>query len=226
MSNFYIASSRELSNDFWSNLADYGAIEQDCIKSPEELETLSTQLTSRSRIFFPHWNWIVPKHIHTMHDCIMFHMTDLPFGRGGSPLQNLILTGHDQTVISAFRCEDGLDSGPVYSKIPLSLSGRAQEILKRADIAISHQIVDLIEEIAEPIPQAGEPTFFVRRKPEQSAISETSDLGELFNLIRALDAPGYRKANLRYGDLTYFFSDAVLENDELRASVRITPESE
>ena len=28
--------------------------------------------------------------IHENYKCIIFHMTDLPFGRGGSPLQNLI----------------------------------------------------------------------------------------------------------------------------------------
>jgi len=108
----------------------------------------------------------------------------------------------------------------------LSLSGQAHEILKRADFAMSQQIVDLIEARPEPIPQQGEPTYFVRRKPDQSTISEASGQGEIFNLIRALDAPGYRNANLRHEGLTYFFSNAIFENDELRASVRITQEGE
>ena len=41
-------------------------------------------------IFFPHWSWIIPKDIFNNFQCIVFHMTDLPFGRGGSPLQNPI----------------------------------------------------------------------------------------------------------------------------------------
>ena len=44
-------------------------------------------------IFFLHWNWIVPETIFTKFECVCFHMTDLPYGRGGSPLQNLILEG-------------------------------------------------------------------------------------------------------------------------------------
>ena len=42
-------------------------------------------------IFFPHWSWLIPNEIYENYECILFHMTDLPYGRGGSPLQNLIL---------------------------------------------------------------------------------------------------------------------------------------
>ena len=42
-------------------------------------------------VFFPHWSWLIPEEIHSRFDCVIFHMTDLPYGRGGSPLQNLIV---------------------------------------------------------------------------------------------------------------------------------------
>ena len=45
-------------------------------------------------IFFAHWSSIIPKSIHEDFECVIFHMTDLPYGRGGSPLQNLIVRGH------------------------------------------------------------------------------------------------------------------------------------
>ena len=41
-------------------------------------------------IFFPHWSWRVPREIIENYECVCFHMTDLPYGRGGTPLQNLI----------------------------------------------------------------------------------------------------------------------------------------
>ena len=41
-------------------------------------------------VFFPHWSWKIPPSIYENYNCVVFHMTDLPFGRGGSPLQNLI----------------------------------------------------------------------------------------------------------------------------------------
>ena len=58
-------------------------------------------------------------------------MTDLPYGRGGSPLQNLIIRGHRDTQLTALKCEENVDEGPVYAKTPLSLSGSAEEILAR-----------------------------------------------------------------------------------------------
>ena len=53
-------------------------------------------------IFFPHWSEKVADEIINRYECICFHATDLPFGRGGSPTQNLIIQGFDKTKISAF----------------------------------------------------------------------------------------------------------------------------
>ena len=56
-------------------------------------------------------------------------MTDLPYGRGGSPLQNLIIIrGLKTTKITAFKCVAEIDVGPVYLKKTLSLEGNAQDI--------------------------------------------------------------------------------------------------
>ena len=67
-------------------------------------------------IFFPHWSWIVPQEITNNYDCVCFHMTDLPYGRGGSPLQNLIIRGHKTTKITALKMIQELDTGDVYLK--------------------------------------------------------------------------------------------------------------
>lgn len=42
-------------------------------------------------IFFPHWNYKVPKNIFENYICVCFHLGRLPQNRGGSPIQNLIL---------------------------------------------------------------------------------------------------------------------------------------
>ena len=42
-------------------------------------------------IFFPHWSHIVSEKIIIKYKCICFHTSPLPYGRGGSPIQNLIL---------------------------------------------------------------------------------------------------------------------------------------
>jgi len=123
-------------------------------------------------IFFTHWSWMVDKEITDNYDCVCFHPTDLPYGRGGSPLQNLITLGHKETKISAFRMNDEVDGGDIYLKQDLLLSGSAHEIFKRmADIYV--EMIDfIITSNPEPAPQSGEVTAFVRRTPEQSRIDE------------------------------------------------------
>src|ERR1700733_9644610 len=65
-------------------------------------------------IFFPHWGYLVPSSILELTECVCFHETDVPFGRGGSPLQNLIARGHRETKLSALRMVAEVDAGPVY----------------------------------------------------------------------------------------------------------------
>ena len=65
-------------------------------------------------IFFPHWSNIVPSNITGKFDCVCFHMTDLPFGRGGSPLQNLIVRGVKATKLTALKMVEQIDAGPIY----------------------------------------------------------------------------------------------------------------
>src|SRR5690242_2866818 len=92
-------------------------------------------------VFFPHWSWRVPDNVVSGYDCVCFHMTDLPFGRGGSPLQNLIVQGASETQLTAFRMTADLDAGPVYAKRKLSLDGAAHEIYSRA----AELCLDLLE---------------------------------------------------------------------------------
>ena len=43
-------------------------------------------------------------------------MTDLPFGRGGSPLQNLLLRDIEKTKISLIKMNNKLDQGDIVQK--------------------------------------------------------------------------------------------------------------
>lgn len=174
-------------------------------------------------IFFPHWSWIVPDEILESFECVCFHMTDLPYGRGGSPLQNLIIRGHKETKITALQMTSILDGGPIYMKHPLTLEGSAHEIFVRASAAIFEMIETIIQN--EPIPQdqVGEVVEFDRRKPSESLMPKTGSLEQVYDFIRMLDAPGYPKANIAWGDYEIVFDNAKLEpgTDEVKASVLI-----
>lgn len=136
-------------------------------------------------------------------------------------MQNLIVRGHEDTVITALRCVEDIDAGPIYLKRPLNLNGSAEEIFLRADRIIESMIVTLIEERPAAIPQSGEPTFFKRRRPEQGDWSDAKHLGAVFDRIRMLDAKGYPPAFVDIGPFRLEFSRAARRTDTVEADVRI-----
>jgi len=175
-------------------------------------------------IFFPHWSYIIPEEIYENFNCVIFHMTDLPYGRGGSPLQNLIIRGHQKTVISAIQCVEEVDAGPVYLKKPLSLEGSAEEIFIRASEVIEEMIVEMLKTNPKPIPQKGKVVRFQRRKPEDGDWSKAESLDGVFDHIRMLDAEGYPPAFIRIGKYKLEFSRASRKAGTILASVKITLE--
>lgn len=174
-------------------------------------------------IFFLHWSWIVPSEILERAECVCFHMTDLPFGRGGSPLQNLIVRGLSHSKLTALRMTEELDSGPIYLKEELSLEGRAEEIYLRANDLAAKMILRMVEEEPEPQPQEGDVTVFQRRKPKDSKISDFGSLEKLFDFIRMLDAEGYPPAFIEHQGYRFEFHRASLDDGRITASVTIAP---
>jgi len=177
-------------------------------------------------IFLPHWSYIMPREITDNWECVVFHMTDLPYGRGGSPLQNLIVRGHKETKISAIKMTEKLDGGPVYMKHALSLKGSAQEIFIRcADIIFEEMIPLFLEgenqKKLKPVPQQGEPVIFKRRKPEESQITPDMDLEKIYDYIRMLDAEGYPRAFMEFGEYCLEFEQADFSKEKKELSARV-----
>jgi len=146
-------------------------------------------------------------------------MTDLPYGRGGSPLQNLIIQGFEETVLTALRMEKSVDTGSIYYKKTLSLDGTAHDIYKRVGKLCWDMISNFIKENPSPVAQEGAITNFKRRTPEQSQIPEGLSLEDVYNYIRMLDAPGYPKAFLEMNDYRLEFESSDYAGGRLSAKV-------
>lgn len=178
-------------------------------------------------IFFPHWSWMIGSDLYNNFNCVVFHMTDLPFGRGGSPLQNLISRGFEYTKISAIKVDGGIDTGDVYFKEDLKLYGTADEILMRASgIIFGKMIPKIISREIIPQKQVGEVIKFKRREPSQSEIFVEYDINKIYDQIRMLDGEGYPKAFIKYGKYKLEFSRASLKNNRIIADVEIIDEDE
>jgi len=208
----------ELENHIRRYLKNYDIIR---IHNRDELTIENLEKIQPEMIFFPHWSWTIPEDIFTQFECIVFHMTDLPYGRGGSPLQNLIIRGHTETQLTALRCEKGLDAGPIYLKRLLSLSGTAEQILRQAALLMEEMIIEIVEKHPVPVQQEGEPTIFKRRTPADGDLSPLMELDQIFDYIRMLDADGYPPAFIETEHFLYEFREAEYRNSFVDARVRI-----
>ena len=192
------------------------------VMAPSELDADWLEELAPRYVFFLHWSSRIPREVFKRHECVVFHMTNLPFGRGGSPLQNLILRGHKETVMTAIRVVDELDAGPVYLKAPLALDGTAQEILVRATRLSARMILQMTEAEIVPSPQDGDIVIFSRREPRESRLPEGLSLEGLYNFIRMLDAETYPRAFVDFGGVRFEFSHANLYDDRVVANVTAT----
>lgn len=175
-------------------------------------------------VFFLHWSSRVPSWTTRQYECVNFHMTDVPYGRGGTPLQNLIEGGHSSTVVSALRMTDALDAGPVYAKREMPLHGAAEEIYERAASLSALMIAEIIANEPQPVDQAGEVVEFRRRIPSDSELRSPQTLEQIYDAIRMVDAEGYPHAFIRLGDLKMEFRRAVRYAGRVKADVTITQE--
>lgn len=220
--NYIFASSKE-----WC-ISEYekyfsGKANWHLVTSKHELTANLLQTINPKYIFFPHWNWFVPDEITNQYECICFHMADVPYGRGGSPLQNLIVRGHKETKLSALKMVRELDAGPVYNKVGLSLAGSAAEIFARTAPKVIDLINDIISNERTPQPQTGKVVNFERRTPEQSEILNSMSTNEIYNLIRMLDAETYPHAFIDIGEHRIEFTNVHKNtNSDLTANVTIT----
>jgi len=177
--------------------------------------------------FFLHWSHKVPDEVLDLCECVCFHMADVPYGRGGSPLQNLILAGHRDTKLTALQMTAEMDAGPVYLKEPMSLEGNAEEVYIRSTYLAARMIGRITADEPTPLPQVGEPTVFRRRSPVESEIpADLPSLEAAYDFLRMLDAGSYPRAFLRYGLFRIEFGRVGYYDGRLVADVTITVNGE
>jgi methionyl-tRNA formyltransferase len=139
-------------------------------------------------------------------------MTDLPFGRGGTPLQNLIELGYSETKLSAIRCVKEFDAGPIFLKRKLSLRGSASQIFARAERLMPKMIEEIVTRDIVPVSQAGDVVQFRRRTPDMSKLSSAYSPETIYDQIRMVDADGYPRAFIEWGQYRIEFSRVALSN--------------
>ena len=193
------------------------------ITSKSELAYQEISKFNPDYIFFPHWSWIIPESIYTSFKCVVFHSTDLPYGKGGSPIQNLISQKKYDSMISAIKVDKEIDSGDVYLKEPISLYGSTVEeiFIRISNVIFEKMIPEIIDNNLKPCPQKGNSVKFKRRKPEESKIDDMTKYSDFYDKIRMLDAEGYPKAFIELDDVVIEFSRAAMYSDYTLSDAKI-----
>lgn len=173
-------------------------------------------------IFFVHWNWIVKSTIYNNYNCILFHTAPLPYGRGGSPIQNLILKGFERAPVCALKMIKKLDAGPIYFKKSISLKGSLSSIFNRLNKAVNCLIYKIITTNKIPKEQKGTSYYFKRLNLEDNRLPLNIGLKEVYDRVRMLDDADYPKAFIEYGDIKLEFYNAKFDNGNIKIKCKVS----
>ena len=208
----------------WFKLDESISSQNEIIEISGKQELTEDMLTAFNPdiVFFPHWNWVVKPEIFEKFECIVFHTAPLPYGRGGSPIQNLILENFNKSPVCALKMTSELDAGPIYAQEVISLEGDLFQIFERISIAVNNLVAFIITNQPRPTNQDGRIHNFKRRTKDENRIASDLPIGQIYDRIRMLDGEGYPNAFVTIGDLKIDFFSARIEEDGVVAKCRIT----
>ena len=126
---------------------------------------------------------------------IVVHESDLPQGKGFSPLTWQILEGKKTIPISLFEATSKFDSGEVYFKDSIELNGDEliDEIRNKQFIKTEFLILKFLKNInnLNVIQNHSKETFYRKRNKSDSALDIEKSIKEQFNLLRVVDNKRY-----------------------------------
>jgi methionyl-tRNA formyltransferase len=174
------------------------------IKEKEEVQKEVLKDFQPDLVLFYGWSWYVPDEIIEQYKCLMLHPSPLPKYRGGSPIQNQIIAGEKDSMVTIFVMTQEMDAGDIVGQEYLSLEGSLSEIFDRIEKIGYKLTVDILTEGINPVPQdEARATYCTRRKPRESEITvdelTNKNAEYLYNKIRMLADP-YPNAYIRTAD--------------------------
>lgn len=138
---------------------------------------------------------IPPKILKRNKHNIVVHASDLPTGKGFSPLQWQILEDKNEIMLTLFEAEEGVDSGPFYFKSKIHLNGT--ELYNELRTILAEKIIEMClyfvnnTEILKPILQSGQSTYYNKRTNADDEINPYKTIAEQFNHFRIADNQHY-----------------------------------
>jgi methionyl-tRNA formyltransferase len=149
-------------------------------------------------MLFIGWSWIIKEDILNNCLCLGIHPSDLPFYRGGSPIQHQIIDGIINTKITLMSLSsEKIDAGDIYAKGNVSFLGNSMnEVFEHIIESSKLMLYDFITNYDKIKPQKQSlknGSYYKRRMPQESRLSfeimSRMTLKQIYNFIRALTDP-------------------------------------
>jgi UDP-2,4-diacetamido-2,4,6-trideoxy-beta-L-altropyranose hydrolase len=128
---------------------------------------------------------------------LVVHESDLPAGRGWSPLTWQVLQGAQNIVVTLLEAADAVDAGVIYGQTTFQLRGDElvydlRQLQAEATFKLCAEFVagypDVLQQARE---QCGTSSYFPRRTPLDSRIDLDLPFRDQFNLLRVCDNTRY-----------------------------------
>ena len=126
---------------------------------------------------------------------LVVHESDLPKGRGWSPLSWQVLDGKNRIPIVLFEAAEELDAGTIYLRGSIELNGT--ELLPAIKQKQGEKTIDLVIQFMNQWPnvkgesQVGTPSYYPKRTEKDDALDAEKTIIENFDHLRIVDNEKY-----------------------------------
>lgn len=126
---------------------------------------------------------------------LVVHESDLPKGKGWSPVTWQVLEGKNRIPVTLFEATKDVDAGAIYKQDFIILNGDEllPEIKHKQGVITNKLIHQFVENYpnVKGKPQEGESTYYEKRNAESSELDIKKTIKEQFNLLRVCDNDRY-----------------------------------
>jgi methionyl-tRNA formyltransferase len=126
---------------------------------------------------------------------LVVHESDLPKGKGWSPLTWQIIEGKNEIPVTLIEATEQVDAGDIYGQEIIVLKGTelVDGLREKQGEATIKLLLNFIENYPnnERKKQEGEESFYPRRKSEHNQLDIHKTIAEQFNLLRVCDNERY-----------------------------------
>lgn len=179
----------------------YPHLEQWCMRQRDSHDVLLTDrmeaLVGGELLFLISCGQIISLNVRERYrHALVVHASDLPRGRGWSPLVWQIIEGRNAVAVTLLEADDPVDSGAIWAKRWLHFEGHElfDEInaaLFGAEIELMDLAVQQCNTIKPQSQDSTEVSWYPRRKPQDSRLDPEQSLAAQFNLLRVADPDRY-----------------------------------